>query len=323
MISSGLRTTVRELWILTARLLFGASAEDEVPDAPKAWYSERLFAPDTRFPLSEALRSVADPAGVSHPHVDRRLEDPEGTGAGEWLAGGAPPVSLPSPVSALGPRREDREKYRTRFLALKRRFYFEHADGGENVFRLDHGSHARFHDMLRNTDDDAEHLSLLIEAINRCYFPHHFDGIRDKLCLWIGHRLDEQPTKSFVAGECIPRERLRIRRPEPPSALNDRFGYVPDHLILSETRRQADVPPDGSLRIDAALFRALSAIFNGLPRHLINPGELNRLDTFVDRLRRMAPSPLPEFLVYNAEYVASSAVKVSTGLDRYLGARRL
>lgn len=323
-ISSGRRATVRELWILTARLLFGASedeAEDEVPDAPRAWYSERLFAPDARFPLSEALRGVADPARVSHPHVDRRLEGPDGTRAGQWLAGA--PAGLSSPAAALGPRSEDRERHRARFLALKRRFYFEHADGGGSVFRLDYGSNARFHELLRTPEDDAEHLSMLIEAINRCYFPDRFDGVRDRLCLWIGHRLDEQPTKSFVAGECIPRERLCIQRPEPPGALKDTFAYVPDHLILSEKRRHGDVSRDGSLRIDAALFRALSVVRGGLPRHLIDPGELNRLDAFIDRLRRGAPSPLPDFLVYNGEHVTSAAVKMSTGFDRYLGARRL
>ncbi len=322
-ISSGRRTTVRELWILTARLLFGDSVGEEVPDAPEAWYSERLFAPDPRFPLSEALRDVADPAGVSHPHVDRRLEAPDGTRAGEWVVGSDPPAALPSPGAALGPRSADRKRYRTRFLALKRRFYFEHEDGGAKVFRLDHGSHALFHDLLRTPKNDAEHLSVLIEAINRCYFPGHFDGIRGKLCLWIGHRLDEQPTKSFVAGECIPRECLCIQRPEPPGALKDAFAYVPDHLVLGEKGRPGDASQDGSLRIDAVLFRALWAVQGGLPRHLINPGELNRLDTFVDRLRHGAPLSLPDFLVYNAEHVASSAVKMSTGFDRYLSARRL
>ncbi len=325
-ISSGRRTTVRELWILTARLLFGASAdeaEDEAPDAPRAWYSERLFAPDARFPLSEALRDVADPAGVSHPHVDRRLEDPDGMRTGEWLAGSEPPAPLPSPATALGPSSEDRKRHRTRFLALKRRFYFEHVDGGGNVFRLDHGSHARFHERLRTPEEDVEHLRELIEAINRCYFPHHFDGVKDKLCLWIGHRLDEQPTKSFVAGECIPGERLCLRRPEPSDALKDALAYVPDHLVLSEKRRRGETPGDASLRIDAALFRVLWAVRGGLPRHLIDPGELNRLDVFIDRLRHGTPSPLPDFLVYNAEHVASSAVKMSTSFDHYLSAHRL
>ena len=95
------------------------------------------------------------------------------------------------------------------------------------------------------------------------------------------------------------------------------------HLVLTEQGRQGDAPRDGSLRVDATLFRALWAVKGGLPRHLIDPGELNRLDTFVDRLRQGAPSTLPDFLVYNAEHVASSAVKLSTGFDRFVSARRL
>ena len=311
-ISSGRRTTVRELWILIARLLFDSSTSDKPPGDSQTWYSERLFA-DTRFSLSEALGCFADPAAVSHPHIDRPLEEPGGTRAEEWL--GEPPRPLPSPVSAL--------KYRRRFPALKRRFYFEHSGGGSRVFELDAGSHAHFHKVLRTPDSDFDHLSDLVEAINRCYFPHHFDGIRDKLCLWIGHRLDEQPTKSYIAEEYMPCDRLRMSRPEPPGALKDALAYVPDHLILSATRPHSPATSDGALRIDPELFYTLFAIRHGLSRHLINPGELNRLDTFVDRLRSSDPMRLPEFLIYNAEHVAASTVKMSSRLDRYLGARRL
>ena len=321
-ISSGRRTTVRELWILIARLLFGVPAVAEAPGVPRAWYSERLFAPDARFPLNEALRRVADPAEVSHPHVDRSLEASRGTRAGEWL-GGKTPGRLPA--SALDPAGEGRRDRFTGFTGLKRRFYFEHARGGGRVFELDHRPHARFHEIVRSTDPDAdaEHLSRIVEAINRCYFPHPFDGSRDKLCLWIGHRLDEQPTKSFVAGEYVPRERLDLLRPRPPGALRDVFDYLPDHVILGVSGRPGRPPAAAELRIDAGLFGALSEISDGLPRHLVNPAELNRLDTFIDRLRGLTPSPLPEFLVYNAEHVASSAVKTSTALGRYVEARRL
>ena len=323
LISSGRRTTVRELWILTARLLFGRATSEEPPGVPQAWYSERLFEYDARFPLSEALCTAADPTTVSHPHVDRYLEDLRGEGADGWLVGAESPDPLRSPVFAIGPSEADRHKYRDRFFALKRRFYFEHRDGGANVFRLDYRSDTGFHNMLRRPGTDDDNRSTLIWAINRCYFPHHFDGIRDKLCLWIGHRLDEQPTKSFVANECIPRERLHIRRLQPPQPLDMALDHVPDHLILSASASPPGTAPDASLRIDATLYRTLSAISTGLPRHLINPGELNRLDTFLDRLRRMSPAPLPEFLTYNAEHVASSAVRMSPGLDRYLGARQL
>ena len=320
-ISSGRRTTVRELWILIARLLFGSSTTDETPGASQAWYSERLFTHDARFPLCDALRCVADPAAFSHPHVDRRLEDRWGTRATEWFVGSEPPVPLPSPASVQG--REACENYRRRFRALKRRFYFEHADGGNKVFELDLGAHARFHKMLRSPAADADHLGLLVEAINRSYCPQHFEGASDNLYLWMGHRLDEQPTKSFIAGECIPSSCLEIRRPKPPGPLKNALAYVPDHLVLSVTAPQASTSSEGALRIDTALFRTLLAILHGLPRHLINPGELNRLDAFLDRLRRMEPTQLPELLIYNTEHVTSSAVKMSPDLCGYLRVRQL
>ena len=202
-VSSGRRATLRELWILCARLLFGTSSEAEIPGSHQSWYSERLFEPDPRFPLTGALCRVADPAGVSHPQVDRRLEEPGGTRAVDWLVQGEPPDLPPSPAAGVTASPQDRKRYRNRFTARKRRFYFEHAEGGEErVFELEDSPHGTFHGMLRTDTNDPGHLRFLVEAINRCYFPHDFDGMRDKLCLWIGHRLDEQPTKSF--GICLP-----------------------------------------------------------------------------------------------------------------------
>ena len=177
--------------------------------------------------------------------------------------------------------------------------------------------------MLRTPADDADHLGLFIAAINRSYCPHSFEGARDKLYLWIGHRLDEQPTRSFISGEYIPRDRLSIRRPRPPGTLNDELAYVPDHLLLRVAAAQHSDSPAVALRVDAALFRTLWTMLHGLPRHLINPGELNRLDAFVDRLRRMDPSKLPEFLVHNTEHVTSSAVKMSNNLGAYREVRHL
>ena len=323
-VSSGRRTTVRELWILIARLLFGKSVGEEPPGIAQSWYSERLVDLDPRFPLSESLCTVADPATVSHPHVDRYLEDHHGAEwADGWLMGPEHPEPLRSPVSAIAPSKAERREYHKRFLALKRRFYFEHRDGGTDVFRLDHRSHAGFHHMLRHPEADIDNRRTLIAFINRCYFPHQFDGIDDKLYLWIGHRLDEQPSKSFIAKECIPSERLHINRPQPPDPLDAALDYIPDHMVLSADAPSSGTPSTASLRIDAALFRTLSAIAAGLPRHLINPGELNRLDTFLDQLRHLSPSHVPEFLAYNAEHVASSAIKLSPELKRYLGVRSL
>ena len=318
-VSSGGRATIRELWILYARLLFGTSAEREHPGSHNARYSERLFEEDPRFPLTRTLCRVADPAQVSHPQIDRQLEKPEADRAVDWLIEDVPlPTISPVPRNTTT---QSRNKYRTWFVARKRRFYFEHSEGGENrIFALDGSSHARFHKMLQ-TDTYGDDTRNLIEAINRCYFPNNFDGIRDKLCLWIGHRLDEQPTKNFVANEYVPLDRFILRRPTPPITLTHNQEYVPDHLQLSLKNQQGNL----SLRIDPALFDILWSIKRGLPRHLIDPGELNRLDTFIDRLRIAEPAPerLPEFLIYNAEHVDSSVVKLSPERTRYDQINRL
>lgn len=320
-ISSGQRTTVRELWILAARLLFGTSTDNETPGDSEAWYSERLFASDLRFPLSNALRTVADPAAISHPHIDRCLEDPNATQSTEWLDGLDPPEQLRSPASIQ--TRDACERYRHRFKTLKRRFYFEHVDGGERLFELGLSSHAKFYEMLQTPDADRDHLSLLVEAINRSYCPQRFEGIDECLYLWVGHRLDEQPTNTFVAAERIPSNRLGIRRPEPPGALKEALGYLPDHLLLNVSDSPESASTEITLRIDAALFGTLWAIRHGLPRHLINPDELNRLDAFTDRLRGARPDQLTEFLVHNTKHVTFSAVKMSPGLETYRRIRRL
>ena len=93
--------------------------------------------------------------------------------------------------------------------------------------------------------------------------------------------------------------------------------------MLSVAATQNSVSPEGALRIDAALFRTLWAILHGLPRHLINPAVLNRLDAFMDRLRRMEPVQLPKFLIHNTEHVTSSAVKMFHGRGVYQEVRQL
>ena len=93
-----------------------------------------------------------------------------------------------------------------------------------------------------------------------------------------------------MAGEGIPRERLSIHRPAPPPGLGEAIEYGADHLLLRASGSAAASGADGTaLRVDAELFRTLSAVQDGLPRRLINPGELNRLDAFLDRLRCLEP----------------------------------
>jgi len=199
-----------------------------------------------------------------------------------------------------------------------------HREGGpEQLFALDGSFHGEFHRLLRDDKSDARHLQQLIEAINRCYYPAEFEGVRDKLFLWIGHRLDEQPTISYVASDAIPRQRLRLRRSRLPKAIDGTFEYLADHLLLVVAQPHGPADTIAALRIDADLYATLMAIRQGLPRHLVNPGELNRLDAFIDRLRQIQPEPGSDFLVYNAEHVLPGLIEMTADYSSYLSVRRV
>lgn len=71
LVARGHRATVRELWILFARMVFGRGEHGAYQRAD--WYSEALFAQDDRFELTEVLQAV-DPANCSHPTWDAALD---------------------------------------------------------------------------------------------------------------------------------------------------------------------------------------------------------------------------------------------------------
>lgn len=320
-IAVGGRATVRELWILCARLLFGSKEVDEPAGSIRTWYSERLFESDPRFPILALLRNQADPFGISHPHIDKRLEAPNGTRAGEWLVDRELPHQLPAGRPAMAGLQDDgRDRRRAEFAALKRRFYFEHSDGGENAFAFDDRSNARFYALLRDPQGDLRHLRDLIRGINLCYLPLAVAGIDEALYLWVGHRLDEQPTSSYIANKSIPRSRLRLVRPRLPTQLRGVFNYVADHVVLD---LPSEAKNDIALRIDASLYATLMAVADGLPRHLVSPSELNRLDSFIDQLHNAQPEVADRFLTYNAESIVSASIQMSSEFTRYEAVRRL
>ena len=321
-ISAGGRATVRELWILCARLLFGAQDDEGVSEATGNLYFQRLFKNDPRFPLTGLLRQYADPAGTTHPHIDRCLETPGGTNADEWRFGHETSMQALVRPATTGSPKEKKDRCHAHFIREKRRYYFEHVGGGgETVFSLDYSAHAKFHELINNGYEDTSRLQELIESINYCYFPIQGENmkrdIREHLYLWIGHRLDEQPTTSYVANESIPYQQLCLKRPEPPPFFRGKFNYVADHILLGVIDKNC------SLRIDAELYASLNEIEQGLPRHLVNLGSLNRLDSFIDNLRRTGPPQDSQFLTYNAEHVVSSVIRMSHDYSRYETIQRI
>lgn len=221
LVSRGHRCSIRELWIILTRLLFGAADNGIEPTlAPRTWYSERLFEEDDRFQLNALLRRLADPAASSHPQWDMRLEDADGTVPADWL------------VDTHVPPLDRRALARPQFQALKRRFYFEHRLGDE-AFALQASDAHEFLDLLREaaTPDDI-FKARLIRAINQCYCPKPFPGSDSALHLWIGHRFHEQPSRCFLANQSIPASAFEVFVPRLPRRLSGALDYHADHLVL-------------------------------------------------------------------------------------------
>jgi hypothetical protein len=308
LVSRGYRCTIRELWIFLARLLFDRqeSGTSSVL-SPTMWYSERLFEADSRFPLVSQLHQNADPARVSHPQWDFRLEDAEGTNPGDWLVDGI--------VPALDRRELETARGAAGFAALKRRFYFEHREG-EQAFALEPDDAREFRDLLGQAIEPDDVLRReLIRALNRCYCPKPFPSSDDSFWLWIGHRFHEQPSRSFLANQSIRASDLQVWVPRLPHRLAGAFGYRPDHIVV-----QYQPNPEGQLcrlNVDFALWTTLRRLRDGFPRHFVAERDLNRVDAFLNQIMDTTPPQGRVFVVFNNEDRLVTRVTLTNDYRQY------
>ena len=296
--AAGHRTTVRELWVWAARLLFGSGQKDLKPvRSPERLFSSRLFEPDERFGVSRLLRDLADPAAHSHPRWDYRLETGQVTTG--WLVDGAPSLL-----------RMDEPNFR----ALKRRFYFEH-QAGEDVLKLDGRPGDGLLNILRSSRVPEDGFRrLLIESINLAYCPVPSPEMKTLLFLWIGHRFHEQPSHAHLANQSVSDYELKLLRPRLPSRMAGAFSYQADHLLLEW--RRPEVGPV-RLRVDHPLFVALERLRQGLPRQLLPDRELNRLDYFLEQLRRAGVPTTREFYIHNHNERTTAKITLSPDFAKY------
>ncbi len=264
LVALGYRATVRELWIMVARMIFGQLGRGDYQS--NDWYSEALFGRDERFDLTAALQAV-DPAACSHPLWDAALE----VRTPEVREGWVLRAPVPPPHATL--EWED-------FAALKRRFYFEHTHGHE-VFDLADPDATDFENLLAGRRGSGRALvAELVDAINAAYCPVRFDSRDQHLYLWSGHRFHEQPSRSFVAAERVAAEQFSLEVPRLPSRLAGCFHYRPDHVALTAR----ELPRAPRLRIDFPLWRTLRRLARGLPRKLIPERDVHRLDAYMEKL---------------------------------------
>ena len=302
MVALGHRATVRELWILFARMVFGKGGRDDYQRTN--WYSEALFERDDRFNLTEALQAV-DPAGCSHPVWDAALDARAPEVREGWV--------LRAPVPAPHPTLDWED-----FAALKRRFYFEH-EKGEEVFDLADTDAKEFEDLVQGRRESGRTLvASLVDAINAAYCPRHFDSRDQHLYLWNGHRFHEQPSRSFVASERVATDDLVTEVPRLPARLEGCFDYFPDHIALTARR----LPGAPRLRIDFPLWRTLRRLARGLPRKLIPERDIHRLDAFLQKLGASTVSERDSIWSVHLENLELIQVNLSADRCRFERVRR-
>ncbi len=161
------------------------------------------------------------------------------------------------------------------FVALKRRFYFDHSQGQEAFFLAGERGKAFIDVLQENKAIEEKFKHSIIESINLAYCPVLRPKMTTRLFLWIGHRYHEQPSHGYIANQSIADSELELLRPRLPSRMTGAFHYQPDHLLL---RYKCKDKQEIVIKIDYNLFVALEKLRQELPRQLLPDREVNRLE---------------------------------------------
>ncbi len=227
--------------------------------------------------LFDAVRQTFDPKVVTHPLHDADL----------WR-GSTDPAGWLWSETQLGPQQlPDAERTRS-YAALKRRFYFEHARGGELLDLLP--ADERTFDRLVEEGLATQPTLVrdLVLAVNRFFEPDCPDTDRDQLHLWQSHRFDVRAPETFVALHQVESQRFRI---EPPKLASWVDAWLPrEHRLLRSFALVAQTGPAAAvpqLLVDRDLFLTLREAQRGLGRSSWTRSATRKLTRFVDRLHQL------------------------------------
>jgi hypothetical protein len=267
--------TMRQLVGFVAYLLTGGqSATDRVrvgQDNLAAAYSNLAFEGGVG-PLFDAVREVFDPAEVTHPEWDERLWLGE-TDPRDWL--------YAAPPGALSLNEAERE---AGFRAIKRRFFFEHARGGELLDLLP-ADEEEFRETLSSGDEASPTLVReLVLALNRFFEPDCPDSEQNQVQLWQSHRYDVRAPSTFVSFHFLPYQQLRI---EPMRVARWVSAWLPNDMVdrrsfaLVGAWEAKDI---AVLEIDRDLYLTLVEAQRGLGRSSWSRTATRRITRFIDKM---------------------------------------
>jgi hypothetical protein len=286
--------TMRQLVGFIAYLITGGqSATDRVragQDALGFAYSNLAFDGGVG-PLFDAVRDVFDPAEVTHPDWDDRLWLGD-TDSRDWL--GTPPP---------GPMTLNELERNSAYRAIKRRFFFEHANGLD-LLKLVPADEQEFQETLRaGVGATATVVRDLVLALNRFFEPDCPDSDKDHVQLWQSHRYDVRAPSTFVSFHALSYQHLRI---EPLRTASWVEAWLPPDQVdrrsfaLVATWEGKDV---AVVEIDRELFLTLIEAERGLGRSSWSRTATRRITRFIDRVHGSVEqeSPIEDIRIRNVE----------------------
>jgi hypothetical protein len=227
-------------------------------------------------PIFEAVRNALDPAALTHPVHDLDL----------WRGATRSDGWIDPRVGGAGLQELPHEQRPDAYIALKRRFFFEHGDGAE-LLRLLPADENEFDQLAREGERSSPTaVRDLILALNRFFEPDSVD--REQFTLWQSHRFDVRAPDTFVALRDVKRDQFRLLTPSYAPWVEE---WLPPAQRLTRTfaLTVGSDAAGASLLLDRTLYLTLAESRRGLGRVGWSRSATRRVTRFVDQLQRLEP----------------------------------
>lgn len=260
-------------------------------------------------PLFDLLRSTFDPVNITHPDLDDQLWWGT-TNPSDWLD----PEDIPLAASSCS-----EEERKSCFQIAKRRFFFEHAAGGDLIGLLSRDEVEFDRVLEEGLNSDPQLVREMVLAVNRFFEPDSTKEDDSKLTLWQSHRYDVRPPTTFVALYNQIADEMEVEGPKLAEWVT---AWLPDDLRrvceFSLTVPNTECNPK-RLLIDREVYLTLREAAVGLGRSTWSRSVSRKVTRFVDELHRSfhEPKPFSDLEIRNVDTNLRAKLQVLRNPPRY------
>jgi len=264
---SGRHVRMRNLLSFLAFIITGGITSAE-PDSKTQPYYQLAFSEDHAL---HDFVSQFDPAGLSHPLVDAKLWDGEHQGI-EWL-------ETPAEKAPIDCAESEAQRM---FNRLKRRFFFEAADG-DTLFDMIPEAQQDFFQLLENANENRDTIKQdLLQSLATFFGNSSHEG-EAKLPIWTGIRYRaDGPSSALIASHHIERNHVSLKVPYLRPDAGQMIEYTPSHVRLLLRNPEDDVGV--GLNVDLPLWMELKKVERGMPPRFRDPLIERRIERFLARV---------------------------------------